>query len=277
MASLQELKKKHKGIQSTKKLTKAMKTVSAAKHSALNRVYGNFSVYAKECMSLYKKYEEEINAVLPKCDGSSPKGVFVFSSNKGMCGGFNAELFAFFSEQKASFDENTVFFPCGKKAVAYFAEKEIPFEKSFVFSDIPTSDECSDFLNSILSMRENGEISSAIFIYPEYKNVMKQIPTMHELFTSVNAPEESEGNDTAEDILFFPDKKSVVSTVAKKVLFTSVYSVVAQCALGAQAATLTTMRSAYDTAVKYSDMLETQINRTRQAEVTADVLETSKM
>ena len=53
------------------------------------------------------------------------------------------------------------------------------------------------------------------------------------------------------------------------------YEVLLETALGAQAATLMTMRSAYDTATEYSDQLETQINRLRQSAVTADVIETS--
>lgn len=273
MASLQELKKKYRGIQSTQKLTKAMKTVSAAKYSSLNRAYSGFSSYSKACISLYEKYTNELNSVLPSVLPSAPPAVFVFSSNKGMCGGFNAEIFALFNEKANTFAENTVFFPCGKKAVAYFTEKNIPFTKEFVFSDIPTSEECENFLGEILKMRTDGKISSVHFLYPEYKNVIKQIPVMQELFTvSSNTSE-----DNTEDTLFVPDKESVIKAIAEKILFTTVFSVMLQTALGSQAATLTTMRSAYDTAVKYSGMLEIQINRKRQSEVTADVLETSSL
>lgn len=272
MATLQELKKKHKSIKSTEKITKAMKTVSAAKYNRLNRSYSGFSVYSQACFSLYSQYSDEINSVLPECDKNAPEAVFVFASNKGMCGGFNTEVLSFFKAMISELPENTLFFPCGKKAVSFFREKGIPCEKEYIFSDTPSQDECKDFLNELISMRKDGKISSVYVIYPFYKNVMKQIPVKKELFTA--SEEKNEASEST--ALFVPDKKTVIGALADKVLFTSVYSVITETALGAQAATLTTMRSAYDTATKYAHILETQINRKRQSEVTADVIETAQ-
>lgn len=272
MATLPELKKKLRGIKSTEKMTKAMKTVSAAKYSKLNRLFGAYSVYKNNCLDMYKKYEKEINSYFPSPDFSAPPALFVFSSNKGMCGSFNTEILNFTAEKLKELPENTLIFPCGKKAVTFFTEKKIPFEKSFVFSDTPSAYEGEEFLKEILLMRERGKISSVYVIYPEYKNVMQRTPVITELF-SVKSTDETE-NDS--DILFFPDRKTVLETISSKVIFSAVYGIMLETALGAQASTLTTMRSAYDTAVSYSAMLETQINRKRQSEVTADVIETSR-
>ena len=120
MATLQELKKKLRGIQSTEKLTKAMKTVSAAKHSSISRLYSEYSIYSKACMSLYKKYEQAINSCYPGADENAPKAVFLFMSNKGMCGGFNSELLSFAVQKLRDFPENIQIFPCGKKAINYW-------------------------------------------------------------------------------------------------------------------------------------------------------------
>ena len=101
---------------------------------------------------------------------------------------------------------------------------------------------------------------------------MQQIPVMTELFTVKSEKAES----SQENILFVPDRKTVMESISKKVIFAAVYGFILETALGAQASTLNTMRSAYDTATAYSGMLETQINRKRQSEVTADVIETAK-
>lgn len=272
MATLQALKKKLRGIKSTEKLTKAMKTVSAAKYSKLNRLFGSYSAYADKCTSLYKEYEGEINGYFPDGTDSAPAALFVFSSNKGMCGGFNTEIFNFAVKKIKELPENTLIFPCGKKTVNFFTEKRIPFEKSFIFSDTPSSFEAQEFLNEIFVKRKEGKISAVYIIYPEYKNVMRQIPVITELFSA----EKGSTGENDSDILFVPDKKTVMETIANKVIFSAVYGIIIETALGAQASTLTTMRSAYDTAVSYSAMLETQINRKRQSEVTADVIETSR-
>ncbi len=271
MATLPELKKKLKSIKSTEKLTKAMKSVSAAKYSALVSLFSEYSHYSEECNALYRKYESEINACFPEEDKNAPPAVFVFSSNKGMCGGFNTEIFNFLTEKMRKLPENTLFFPCGKKAVSFFTDKGISFRKSFIFSDVPTSSEGENFLRELLSMREKGEISSVYAVFPKYKNVMRQTPVMTELFTAENKGNEDDGSAP----LFVPDKKTVMESIAGRVIFTTVYSVILETALGAQASTLTTMRSAYDTATAYSSQLEIQINRKRQSEVTADVIETA--
>ncbi len=269
MATLQELKKKLRGIQSTEKLTKAMKTVSAAKHSSVSRLYSNYSVYSDACMSLYQKYESAINGYFPKADADAPKAVFLFMSNKGMCGGFNAETFNFFAEEMRRLPEDTLIFPCSKKALFYLTERNYKFGRPFIFSDVPSVKEAEDFLAAILAMRKQGEVSDIIMIYPEYVNVMRQRPVAKKLFTAAAA----QSSDTSDSLFFIPDRETVMANIADKVIFAAVYSVIAQTALGAQAATLTTMRSAYDAASQYSAQLEIQINRKRQSEVTADVIE----
>ncbi len=273
MASLQTLKKKLRGIKSTEKLTKAMKSVSAAKYSLLCRRYSNFEAYRNNCYSLYFSYAQDITSFLPEINESAPMGVFVFSSNKGMCGGFNTEIFSFFNGEIKNMPEGTLYFPCGKKAVSYFTEKNIPFSRSFIFSDVPSATEGAEFLDEIMKMLADGIISSVNVIYPEYKNVMVQYPVRRRLFKGIEC-EKSE--DLSESALFVPDRKTVTEHIAERIISAEIYSVILETALGAQAATLTTMRSAYDTAVSYSAMLEIQINRIRQSEVTADVIETSQ-
>lgn len=272
MATLQELKKKLKAIRSTEKLTKAMKTVSSVKYSKLNRFFSEYRVYSESCFNLYQKYAGEINSFFPDADPSAPPALFVFSSNRGLCGGFNTEVLNFAAHTVKKLPVNTLIFPCSKKSLAFFAEKAVPTAGSFIFSEVPDEKEAEIFLDEILNMRSSGKISSVYVIYPKYINVMKQEPVLIELFTA-----QDNKSETAEDdsLLFIPDKKTVMESIAKKIIFSSVFSVLSETALGAQAATLTAMRSAYDTAVTYSAQLEIQINRKRQSEVTADVIETS--
>lgn len=272
MATLQALKKKLRGIRSTQKLTKAMKTVSTARFSQLNRLFSAHSVYGNTCLGLYSEYEEEILEFFPGMSSQAPEAVFVMASNRGMCGGFNSELLSFAHKRLMDFPEGTLFFPCGKKAVNYFTEKHIPFSKSYVFSEIPTIDEARAFLDEIMEMRKNGTVSRVSVIYPRYKNVMKQLPEMKELFSVKAVSQNTEENS---GLLFIPDRKTVMKNIAETVIVSAVFQILLETALGAQASTLTTMRSAYDTATTYCALLETEINRKRQSEVTADVIETA--
>ena len=102
--------------------------------------------------------------------------------------------------------------------------------------------------------------------------MMVQTPTVCEMF----AADTTKQDDTVSDApLFFPDKESVISATADNMMAAFIFEKILESALGAQAATLMTMRSAYDTASEYSIRLEGEINRKRQSQVTADVIETS--
>jgi F-type H+-transporting ATPase subunit gamma len=99
--------------------------------------------------------------------------------------------------------------------------------------------------------------------------MMKQSPVCEDLFAF------DEESSEYEEPLFIPDKQTFLINIAEKILISILYKRLLETALGAQAATLTTMRNAYDTACEYSAQLETQINRIRQSQVTADVIEIS--
>ena len=268
MPAVQNLKKQLKGIRSTRKLTKAMKTVSTVKFSKLNGIYSSFSAYGKECENIYEKYEADFANVLTAADPHAPALVVVMAANKGMCGSFNSELLNY-AHAYISNMESYVLMTVGKKASAFFNKKNLPIEKEYVFDDVPSYEDSNLLLDDIALLRSCGRVSNVIVIYQKYVNMMLQKPSLYEMF----AVKDSEGKDS--EILFAPDRESVISKTAMTVFGSMIYELVLENALGAQASTLMTMRSAFDTATEYCERLEGEINRLRQSAVTADVIETS--
>ena len=268
MPAVQNLKKQLRGIRSTQKLTKAMKTVSTVKFSKLNGVYNDFSLYGRECANIYSKYESSFVKVLSAADENAPTLAVVMAANKGMCGSFNSELLNFAVKELSDIGEYRLV-TVGKKATAFFEKKNIPIEKEYAFDDIPSYEEASLLLDDIALLRSQGKISKVKIIYPHYVNMMHQAPSVCELFSA-------EGGDSEDEtLLFVPDRETVISRTAMTVFGSVIYELVLETALGAQAATLMTMRSAFDTATEYCERLEGEINRLRQSAVTADVIETS--
>lgn len=267
MPSIQSLKKQLRGIRSTQKLTKAMKTIATVKFSKLNTIYNQYSAYGKQCQKMFDLYGESFVDSIGKSDPNAPVAVIVMASNKGLCGSFNSELLTFAREELQKFD-NYLLFACGKKAINFFKAKKIPIEKEYILSDIPSYEESSLLIDEISELRKCGKVSDIYLIYPKYSNVMKQKPTVNELFSSKNS------NDN-NSVLFVPNRNTIVKKTAKTVFRAMFYGLVLEAALGAQAATLMTMRAAYDTATEYRFLLESLINRKRQSAVTADVIETS--
>lgn len=265
MATVQSLKKKLQTIRSTAKVTRAMKTASTVKYSKLSGIYAEYGKYADEYLRLYESYKGEFNSVFRCSNPAAPCCYVVITSNKGMCGAFNNEVLSYFS----GIYEKGIVISCGKKAAEYLEKKNIPTERGFVFNDIPSYEEVKELFSYICALMAEGKISSVKTVYPEYTNMIKQEPVCKELFSF---EEESAEGETP---LFVPDRDTVIKNTAEKIFMSVLYKRVLETALGAQAATLTAMRSAYDTACEYSAKLETEMNRKRQSQVTADVLEIS--
>lgn len=269
MPTIQNLKKKLQVILSTRKLTQAMKTASTVKYSKLSALYSDYEKYAEQCSRMYRSYRKDFNSVFSVKNPDAPALYILLSSNKGMCGSFNTELVSFFEKVFRENEKKPVVICCGKKGRDYLENKKIPCCKSYIFSDIPSYTDALELFGDIREMTENATVSSVKIIYPQYRNMMKQTPVCDDLFTFEEEAAE------CEEPLFIPDRQTVINRTAEKILVSVLYKKILETALGAQAATLTTMRSAYDTACEYSAQLETQINRKRQSQVTADVLEIS--
>ena len=271
MPTIQALKKQLRGLRSTQKIAKAMKTASTVKFSKLNGIHEEYARYSEEYRSLYLEYCGEYNAYFEPKDKEAPVCLIVISSNKGMCGSFNSQLLKYADEIISSAERPYFLIPCGKKTISHFEQQGVGFEKSFVFSDVPKYSEACELFGYITAALRSGKISSVKIVYPRYANMMVQMPTVCDMFTVSEDKESKEINPP----LYFPDKESVIMGTADKLMAAFIFEKILESALGAQAATLMTMRSAYDTASEYSVRLEGEINRKRQSQVTADVIETS--
>lgn len=269
MPTIQNLKKKLQVILSTRKLTQAMKTASTVKYSKLSALYSDYEKYEEQCNRMYRNYRKDFNSVFSVKNPDAPILYIVMTSNKGMCGSFNTELISFFENILREQETEPAIFCCGKKGKDYLESKKTPCSKSYIFSDIPSYQDACGLFDDIRELMESGKISSVKIVYSQYQNMMKQSPICEDLFTPDKESAESE------EPLFVPDKQTVINQTAEKILISILYKKILETALGAQASTLTTMRSAYDTACEYSAQLETEINRKRQSQVTADVLEVS--
>lgn len=267
MPNIQLLKKRLKGVRTTQKLTKAMKTASTVKFSKLNERHQNFSDYAVWCERLFKCMDEEVLGSINLSDSKAPVAVVVIAANKGLCGNFNNDVLSFAKEKLSGFND-FLLVTVGKKATNYFESKGIAIEKSYMFEDLPFYDDSYELTQDILEWKKAGKISNVYVIYQKYINMVTQNPTMYELLVG-----RGDKDNTVET--FIPDRATIATNNAKQIFGAVFHKLVLDSALGAQAATLMTMRSAYDTATECCTQLELEINRRRQSAVTADVIETS--
>ena len=269
MPTEQVLKKKLKGVVTTRKISKAMKTAATVKYSQLSAVYSGYSEYANQCRKLYEGYEKEFANAFPSGKPEAPVCYIIMASNKGMCGNFNSDLFSYAESLLEDENKKKELILCGDKTITYFKGNGYSAEAEYVFNDVPKFTEVNAFYKDLCQLLSEKAYSSVKIIYPKYVNMVRQYPCVKELFK----PDGTANHDEA-DVLFVPDKETVITQSAEKIITSMLYGFMLEAAIGAQAATVMSMRSAYDAALEYEEKLESEINRKRQSRVTADVIET---
>lgn len=269
MPTEQVLKKKLKGIITTRKISKAMKTAATVKYSQLSAVYSGYSEYAAQCRELYEKCEKDFFDTFLLGKPDDPVCYIIMASNKGMCGNFNSDLFNYAENILADEKIKAELIFCGEKTISYFKNKGYESVKDYVFGDVPKYPEAKSFFDDLYKLLSERAYSSVKIVYPRYVNMVKQYPCTKELFNT----EKTYSDDTS-DMLFIPDKETVIKQSSEKIVTSMLYGFLLETAIGAQAATVMSMRSAYDAAVEYEEKLESEINRKRQSRVTSDVIET---
>ncbi len=263
MATLADLRKRLRGIQTICQLAGAMRTVSSAKLARLNATAYAFSAYAEGCRDLLRAS----GAVVSHAKSEEDKTLIVLlSGNRGLCGSYHNELFSYFHSLRESGDACII--TGGKMAAAHMRERGIAVEHEFQISDVPEYAQAEALADHILSLYTSGKVSRVLFVYSDAVNAMTQTPGCKELL-----PGESGGE--AQDLLWLPDPETVHEGLAEFCLHAQVYYLLIRSAMGVQGATLVSMRSAYDNGKESAAELETAINRLRQTQVTASVIETS--
>ncbi len=267
MASLQELRKRLRSVRSTVQLAEAMRTAAQAKYARLSRARDDFGPYADACRNM-RRLLGGTGIVRETTEIARRDCLVVFSGNRGLCGGFNAELLRFLDGQLRERNE-TLLLVCGGKAAAALREQGAAFEE-FPLSDVPDPREIKALAERLRALYMTGEAERVLAVYQSFQNMLIQTPALRQIL-----PEAAETEGSAEElaVLYLPDRETIGAQLAVSCLDAEVFDLALESAAGAQAATLMAMRSACDNAEATADELEITINRRRQAEVTSEVIE----
>ena len=268
MAELHDLRKRLQSIRSTGQLAGAMRTAATAKYARLNRLRGGFAEYARECRSLLYTLG---SADLPHpSDASDRECLVVLGGNRGMCGGFNAELLGALEERLAGSGEVPLLIVCGKKAASWLRERRYAIEEALL-SDTPDYSELQPLADRLRQGYAAGEFGRLSILYQSYVNTLVQHPAERQLLPS----QEPESAGEERDTLYLPDEEAIRDDLVRLCFAADLFDIVLENASGAQAATIVATRSACDNAETSAAELELIINRRRQAEVTSSVIETA--
>ena len=278
MASGKEIKRRIRSVQSTGKITKAMKLVSASK---LRRAQGSV-VSARP----YKDKLKEVLSRLVASAGASVSdpllevrevkrvGYVVFASNKGLAGGYNANIMKeAFAQVKASEEQGyeVGIVAVGKKARDFFSKRGYTIDEEFLaVNDIPSAADADAITKMIKTAYVTGKYDEVHIVYAEFRSAMSQIPKTVKVLP-IETPE-SEAADGL-DYIFEPSPDIVLSQILPLYLANQVFSALTEAKAGEHGARMTAMSSASDNAAALVARLDLEYNRARQASITQEITE----
>ncbi|MFT6746311.1 MAG: F-type H+-transporting ATPase subunit gamma [Glaciecola sp.] len=279
MANLKETRNRIVSVNSTMQITSAMKMVSAAKLKKATDAVSKMRPYAEKLKEILvnlsadtsgdsqSEYSDvrDVNKVL----------VVPVTSNRGLCGGFNANIIKGTVKLiKEKYDNKEVSLLCvGKKAGDWFTNKGYNVVRSEVeiFNDL-TFANSSVIAEEIMSSFVTKEYDEVIFVYNQFVNAATQSVQFEKILPVSN--DEADGAEASViDYTYEPDRDAIVLDLIPKALKTQFFKGVLDSVASEHGARMTAMHQATDNAESLSKALKLEYNKARQAAITTEILE----
>ena len=277
MAKTQDLKRRIRSIKNTQQLTRAMKMVSAAKlRRAQERVLAA-RPYAERVLavlqSLASRANPELNPLLRTNEGNKIDTV-VMSSDRGLCGAFNAQIFrateTFLEESQADAELSVI--AVGKKSREYFRRRNrtISGEWVDVFRQVDFS-VAKEIANNAMERYLNEDAGRIYLAYNSFKSAIAAAPVVLQLLPIL--PRSFDEAEASEDYLYEPSAQALFDSLLPHYVEQAVYQAMLESVAAEHAARMTAMESATTNAGELIDALTLTMNRARQASITTEIIE----
>lgn len=280
MASGKEIRTQIASIKSTQKITSAMEMVAASKMRK-----------AQERMAATRPYADKILNVIQHLAYANPEyrhpylqdreetqrvGYIVVSSDRGLCGGLNNNLFKeVLHEIKSKSDKGLQVDICaiGQKASAFFSRLPVNMVAQVTqLGDAPRVHELIGTIKVMLDAYESGQIDSLYLVYNQFVNTMTQEEKFIRLLPATPG-EPSEEMAHHWDYIYEPDAKEVLDDLLVRYIESVVYQGVVENIASEQASRMIAMKNASDNAGDLIDDLQLVYNKARQAAITQEISE----
>ena len=199
----------------------------------------------------------------------------MISSDRGLCGGLNNNLFKQMLADMREWQDKDVdisLVALGKKAIAYF--KNINVEITAVASDLGEQPQIEDLIGTITAMLEeyrDRKVDRVYLVYNDFVNTMVQKPVIEQLLPL--PPTEDEEIRDIWDYIYEPDAETLLNSVMVRYIEALVYQGVLENLASEHAARMIAMKSATDNASDLIDELNLVYNKARQAAITQEISE----
>ncbi len=279
MAVGKEVRTKIASIKNTQKITRAMEMVAASKMRK-----------TKDRMQASRPYSKKIAKIIKHLAQANPEykhpylitrdvkriGIIVVSSDRGLCGGLNSNLFRTTLNRLVEWEHANIevdVCTIGTKASGYFSNLKVNLVgQAIKLGDAPHLNDIIGVIKVMLDAYEEGRIDQLFVISNEFVNTMTQRPTVEQLLPIV-ACELDENLNGHWDYIYEPDAKEVLDHLLNRYVESKVYQGLVENNACEQAARMVAMKSASDNAGNLISELQLIYNKARQAAITQEISE----
>ena len=278
MANKKEIRTKIGSVKNTQKITKAMEMVAASKMRRTQETMKKALPYADKIRGvighIFKANPDYKHPFLVKREVKSA-GYIVVSSDKGLCGGLNVNMFRpFIAHLKQQQDNNIKTNLClvGAKGVQFFRSVDVNVIAATTnLGEEPLVEDLVGAIKIMLDEYTEGKIDQLFIVHNNFVNTMSQKPEIKTLLPI----DPSDKDDLQEhwDYIYEPDSRDLLDYILMRYIESQVYRAVVENVACEMAAKMVAMKSATDNAGKLIDELELDYNKARQAAITQEISE----
>jgi len=277
MATLKAIRKRISSIRNTQQITKAMKMVSAAKLRRAQEAAMAARPYADKMVELLHNVAARVSREahpLLRAREEKKIHVLLFTSDRGLCGGYNANLIraaeAFIRREGAGKEINLVL--VGRKGVDHFRRRRATIADRYInILATPAEELAAAVAEKAVERFVDGETDAVYIVYSRFRSALLQVPTVEKLLP-VALPE-TESTEQPTEYLYEPSVEAILASLLPKVAEVAIFRALLEATASEHGARMTAMDSATSNASKMMGTLTLQMNRARQASITRELME----
>lgn len=281
MANTRDIRRRIKSIRNTAQITKAMQMVAASKmrkaqqHALAGRPYAE--LMNKVLVSLQQRTNPRLHPLL-EIRPLKKELVLIISTDKGLCGGLNTNLF----REAANFDQaKTAFVVSGKKARQFIARTKRELLADFELKDSPSFVESKPLSKFCIEKFLRREVDKVSVLYTHFINTISQRAVVQTLLpiSSFDLPKGAKTEEAKQDLdpmlgyVFEPKAEELLGVVLPYYIQFQVFQMILDARASEHSARMVAMKNATDNAEQFIKDLTLEYNKMRQAGITTELLE----
>ncbi|TNF23596.1 MAG: ATP synthase F1 subunit gamma [Deltaproteobacteria bacterium] len=278
MANLKAIRNRIGTVKNTQQITKAMKMVAAARLRKAQQAIERMRPYAYRTRDIIAQLAARADVSdHPLLEQRPPKRVelLIFTSDRGLCGGFNANINRTAERYMQANDaghEQIAMDVVGRKGWEYFKRRDVTLNTYFedVLQDV-TQERASEIAEHATLRFKEHDLDAVYIVYNEFKSAITQQVVVEQLLPIV--PAEFDEGSYRPDFIYEPSQREILDAVLPGHLTVQIYRILLESVASEMGARMSAMDSATKNAGELIDRLTLSYNRARQAAITTELIE----